>query len=90
MGEILSGWDRWLFEAVNRGQQNALFDLLMPALSAKRYVLVPGLLVGAILLVRGGPRERWAVAAALLALAMADAGATWMKVLTARPRPWVL
>ncbi len=87
MAEWFLGWDRWLFEAVNHGHRNALFDILMPVLSAKRYFLIPGMLIGALLIVRGGARERWAVAAALLALAMADLGAGWAKGLAARLRP---
>ncbi len=87
MVELLSGVDRWFFEAVNEGQRNLLFDLLMPLLSAKRYVLIPGLVAAAVMVARGGARARWGVAAALLALLLADQGAAWIKVLVARPRP---
>ncbi len=87
MADLLIGWDRWLFEAVNHGYRSAFLDALMPVLSTKWYLLVPGLAVAAVLVLRGGPRERWAVVATLLALGAADQGAAWVKVLAARPRP---
>ena len=87
MGEWLAGWDRWLFEAVNHGHRNALFDAIMPALEAKRVFVVAAVLAGGALLVWGGSKGRWAVGALLLAVLMADRGAAWVKVLVARPRP---
>lgn len=87
MVEVLAGWDRWLFEAVNHGHRNALWDVLMPLLSAKRLLLIPGGVVAVLLVVKGGPRMRWTVAAALLALALADPAAAAVKALVARPRP---
>ncbi len=87
MGEFLAGWDRWLFEAVNHGHRNVVWDVLMPLLSSKRLLLIPGAVVAVLLVVKGGPRVRWAVAAALLALALADPAAVAVKVLVARPRP---
>ena len=87
MPEFVIGWDRWVFEAVNQGHRNALFDLLMPILSTKAYALVPGLVAAGVLVVWGGSRGRWAVPAALLAVLLADQGAALVKVLAARPRP---
>ena len=85
--EIVFALDRWLFRAVNAGHQNVVFDVLMPFLSIKRYLLVPGIAVGVLVWCRGGARGRGAVLAAVLAIALADAGSTWIKTLFARPRP---
>lgn len=87
MGAFLAGIDRWLFEAVNLGHRNVAFDAAMPALEAKAYFLPAAVLAGGALLVWGGPRGRWAVAGAVLAILLADQGAAWLKVLVARPRP---
>ncbi|HEY7676732.1 MAG TPA: phosphatase PAP2 family protein [Candidatus Methylomirabilis sp.] len=87
MADRLIGWDRWLFEAVNHGHRNALFDAVMPALEAKAYLLLAAFLAGAALLVWGGPKGRWAAATILLAVLLADQAAGWVKLLVARPRP---
>lgn len=87
MGEFLAGWDRWLFEAVNHSHRNALWDVLMPLLSSKRLLLIPGAVAALLVVTKGGARARWAVAAALLALALADPTAVAVKALVARPRP---
>ncbi len=87
MGDVLAGWDRWLFEAVNHGHRNVLWDVLMPLLSSKRLLLIPGALAALLMVTKGGPRARWTVAAALLALALADPAAVAVKALVARPRP---
>lgn len=87
MADQLLGLDRWLFEAVNEGQRNLLFNGLMPLLSNKYYFLIPALALAAFLMARGGEPGRWAVAAALLAVLLADLGGNWVKALVARPRP---
>jgi undecaprenyl-diphosphatase len=87
MADRLLGLDRWLFEAVNEGQRNLVFDVLMPLLSTKYYVLIPALALAAYLMARGGERGRWAVAAALVAVVLADISGSWVKGLVARPRP---
>ncbi|HYB72471.1 MAG TPA: phosphatase PAP2 family protein [Candidatus Sulfotelmatobacter sp.] len=87
MADRLIGWDRWLFEAVNHGHRNAVFDAVMPALERKATLLLAAVLAGAALLVWGGAKGRWTAATAVLAILLADQAAGWVKFLVARPRP---
>jgi undecaprenyl-diphosphatase len=90
MGELLTtldGLDRWLFALINQGGQNLLFDHLMPVLSQKRYAFLPGILLAALLLLRGGRRAcAWLLLAAL-ALGLTDGGANLLKHAVERIRP---
>jgi undecaprenyl-diphosphatase len=78
--------DRWAFLFVNRTLQNPVFDFLMPLLSDKRL----GLLLIAVfvpILFRCG-RQVWPrIAVAVLAVALSDLGATFLKDLLQRTRP---
>jgi undecaprenyl-diphosphatase len=85
-----------LFFLINRGMANALFDVLMPALSAQGYLLVLPFLFSAVLRGYGCRRPSGrtclstAVAAVLIAciaVALADYLTDVLKMLAARPRP---
>jgi len=90
MGEplsLLDGADRWLFALINQEGRNLLFDWLMPALSQKRYALLPGVLLAALLLWRGG-RRAWAwLLLAAVAVGLTDLGANLLKHAAGRIRP---
>jgi len=83
----LEGTDRWLFLLINRAGQNSLFDLVMPVLSEKRYALIPGAGLIALIGWRGGRRAWVWLAAAGLALALSDGTANLLKHLFSRIRP---
>lgn len=85
-----------LFHLINRGMANPLFDVLMPALTQQGYLLVFPLVLYALYT---GSRSRTpaggtyivtalaAVLIAVLAVLLADALGSQLKVLIARPRP---
>ncbi len=83
----LQGADQWLLLLVNRGAQNGLFDLVMPALSEKRYAVIPAAALIALVGWRGGRRAWPWLAAAGLALALADSTGNLLKQLVMRTRP---
>jgi undecaprenyl-diphosphatase len=69
----MNGWDTQLFWLINRDGGNALFDWLMPVLSAIE-VWLP--IMGIVLVIvawRGGSHARWMLAALALALILSDA-----------------
>ncbi len=69
------------------GWRHPLLDVLMPALSDKRYALVPAALL-LLALGRWGGRRAWLlVGAALLALGASDLAGSAVKALVQRPRP---
>ncbi|MFB3818017.1 MAG: phosphatase PAP2 family protein [Candidatus Methylomirabilales bacterium] len=69
------------------GARHPLLDVLMPALSNKRYALVPAALL-LLALLRWGGRRAWLLgAAALLALGVSDLTASAVKTLVERVRP---
>lgn len=84
----MNGWDTHLFWLINRDGANALFDWLMPVLSAID-VWLP--IMGIVLVIvawRGGAHARWMLAALALALVLSDAviGNSLKKAFN-RPRP---
>ncbi len=83
----LHGADQWLFLVINRGAQNDLFDAVMPAISEKRYALVPAAALIAFIGWRGGRRAWPWLAVAGLALALTDSTANLLKHLVMRIRP---
>jgi len=88
--------DASLFFLINRGMANPLFDVLMPALTHRGYLLV---IPVALYALYTGARSRTAsgrtylgraLAAGLISLIafpLADSLSEWLKVLIARPRP---
>jgi undecaprenyl-diphosphatase len=88
--------DIQLFHLINRGMANPLFDVLMPALTEQGYLLVFPLVLYALY---AGSRTRTpagrtyigtalaAVLIAILAILLAYALGSQLKVLIARPRP---
>src|SRR3972149_10805039 len=60
----MAALDLFLFRAINRDLSNALFDLLMPAITDPEPFLVPFAGVGIALLVWGGRKGRLAVGTA--------------------------
>ena len=90
MAAVMSGFsgvDTWLFLVINRSLQNPLFDLLMPILSTKRYVLLPAAVAVLMLMVWGGKRMWLVLAAGVLAVSLSDLGANLIKAELHRPRP---
>jgi undecaprenyl-diphosphatase len=69
------------------GARHPLLDVLMPALSNKRYALIPAALLLLALLRWGGRRAWLLAAAALLALGVTDLAASAVKALLQRVRP---
>jgi undecaprenyl-diphosphatase len=84
---VLGAADLGGFLAINRGGQNACFDLLMPALSNKHYALLPGAVAALAFVVWGGRRALAIVLAVGVAVGLTDAGATLLKEVFQRIRP---
>ncbi len=88
--------DTQLLLAVNQGTANAVFDVLMPALSQRGYLLVVPFLFGMLL---WGAREQggrgkmflssalWAFLIACCAVYLSGFAENWMKEAVARVRP---
>ena len=72
MLDRLAGIDRALFYAVNHGQQNALFDRVMPFMTSEGNWRVPFLLLWLGLLVFGKSRGRAAALLVIPLLALSD------------------
>ena len=89
--EYLSNLDITLFYFVNRSLRNSVFDFLMPFitdLNRQKMVLVIVAFLLFVLLVKGGPRGRWAVAALVLGILFSDQlNSSLLKFLMERPRP---
>jgi undecaprenyl-diphosphatase len=83
----LQALDAWIFHLVNRSLQNPLFDLLMPALSTKQYLILPGLVAMCFLALRGGRREWLLLLVGVAAVTMGDQGCNLLKALFHRTRP---
>ena len=58
MYESINSFDKYLFELINQGGRNALFDLVMPVLSGSRYVAVPAAVLWVMLVLRKNVKKR--------------------------------
>ena len=88
--------DTRLFLLINQGMANPLFDVLMPALTHRGYLLV---IPVALYTLYAGSRSRTpsgrtslrtalaAIVISLIAFPLADSLSEWLKVFFARPRP---
>jgi undecaprenyl-diphosphatase len=83
----LRSLDAWLFLLINRSLQNPVFDILMPILSTKRYVLLPAAAAILMLMVWGGRRMWVLLAVGVAAVALSDLGTNLIKAGFHRIRP---
>jgi undecaprenyl-diphosphatase len=83
----LRALDAWAFLLINRFLQNPFFDLLMPVLSTKRYLLLPAALAILMGVVWGGRRMWFLVTVGVVAVALSDLGTNLLKAGFARTRP---
>lgn len=79
--------DVWIFHLINRSLQNPVFDLLMPILSTKEYLILPALAGMLFLALRGGRREWLLLLVGVAAVALGDQGANLIKAVFHRTRP---
>ena len=88
--------DITLFFLINHGLANPFFDVLMPALTSQGYLLAGPFLLYALYRGAAGRDNsgktflRTAIAAiviSLISVALADFACSWLKAVTARPRP---
>lgn len=90
MANVVAGLqavDAWIFHLINRSLQNPLFDLLMPILSTKEYLILPALGLLLFLALRGGRREWLILLVGVAAVALGDQGANLIKAVFHRTRP---
>lgn len=88
MLDALIALDTRLFELINRGLANPLFDLVMPIITEFRYLLIPYVMLLLLLVWKGGSRGRWCVALILVAVALSDPiNSRIIKELVERVRP---
>lgn len=83
----LQAADAWIFHLINRSLQNRPFDLLMPVLSTKEYLIAPALALILCLALRGGRREWLLLLVGVAAVALGDQGANLLKAIFHRVRP---
>ena len=89
MLEAINAFDIRLFYAINRGQENALFDVLMPIVSNLELFYVPIGLFWLFLVVRGGIKGRCAALAILAVIAFSEwTSSGLLKPTFERPRPY--
>ncbi|HSB73288.1 MAG TPA: phosphatase PAP2 family protein [Candidatus Methylomirabilis sp.] len=79
--------DAWLFHLINRSWQNRLFDILMPILSTKEYLIAPLLVALLCLALRGGRRGWLLLLLGVAAVLLSDQGANLIKAAFHRTRP---
>ncbi len=84
---MMSGLDVHLFRVINGGLSNAVFDSLMPFITAPGHFVIPLALIGVGLVVWGGWKGRLLVVMALLLLVVSNAVSEQLKQLFQRPRP---
>jgi undecaprenyl-diphosphatase len=77
--------DETVFNLINSGMENSFFDLLMPFVTDRAYVLF--LIVMIPFSIRGREKGLTVFLFSLLALGVADAGSNILKHLIERPRP---
>ncbi len=91
MAVILPPMNEFLFRLVNHHAKNAWFDRLMPALSDKDYVVIPGVAVLLAGLFLGSRRTRTLLVALILAVLVADIGSERIiKNLVGAKRPYAV
>ncbi len=83
----LRSLDAWAFLLVNRSLQNPVFDLLMPILSTKRYILLPAAVAMLMLVVWGGRRMWIVLAVGVAVVLLSDLGTNLIKAALHRTRP---
>ncbi len=83
----LRALDAWVFLLINRSLQNPVFDVLMPILSTKRYILLPAAVAVLMLIVWGGRRMWILLAVGVVAVALSDLGTNLLKASLHRIRP---
>lgn len=89
MYEALLDLDRYLFLLINQGSKNPFFDWLMPIISEWKFFWLPLILILVFILLRGGPRSRWAFVLLILVFAASDSITTYvLKPFFQRPRPF--
>jgi undecaprenyl-diphosphatase len=88
MIEWLNQIDVGLFQFLNSGLANPVFDALMPIVTSDMYLRVAYGLAMALLLIKGDARLRWLVLFSAVALTLTDqASSALLKPLIARARP---
>jgi undecaprenyl-diphosphatase len=88
MMEWLAGWDLTLLHAVNRGWASPSADLFFKFVTHQNNFAIPALFFLGGLLVKGGAKGRWLVAALLLNILLTDQISSHViKHLVDRPRP---
>lgn len=89
MLKAINLFDIRIFYAVNRGHQNAAFDVLMPIVSNLELFLVPIGVLWLLMIVRGGIKGRCAALAIVAVIAVSEwATSDWLKPTFERPRPY--
>lgn len=69
---LLHQADVWLFNAINHGLSNGLFDMLMPLFTSVTWWRPIYVIALVLLLWKGGVRGRWAAATLIVMIAMFD------------------
>jgi len=88
MIEWLAGLDRTLFYAVNHGWASSVGDRFFVYITLEKNYLVPGLLLFAVLVMKGGLKGRRLVLSLLLSILVTDQLTSHViKPLVQRPRP---
>ena len=89
MLDLLTGLDRSLFILLNHDLRHDWLDWGIPFLAGSKWVLVPGFVLAAWLLYKGGSKTRFAILLILVAVAVGDAVNTnLLKPFFQRPRPF--
>ena len=77
--------DTSLFFLINQGLQNSFFDLIMPFITQRYYILFALLAIPAF--IKDRRKGFFILCLSLISFAIADAGANMLKHLFERPRP---
>ena len=89
MFDVISELDRSCLLWINQGLKNPVFDMLMPIISSWKFFLLPLVLIVAVVLIRGGVKQRLALVALLAAFSIGDSLTTYVvKPFFGRPRPY--
>jgi len=89
MWESINSFDKYLFDLINQGGRNALFDILMPIVSNSLYFVIPAVVLWVMLILKKDVKKRVAAVMILLAIVTSDMmSARVLKPLFHRPRPY--